>query len=165
MSLQQWKDRLRWIFRRRKADSELDAEIRAHLAIETRQRMEAGESPEQARASARKDFGNELIVKETTRGVWQRRWLEEFWRDLAYGFRVLRKNPGFATVAILSLALGIGANSAIFSVVYGVLLRPLPYPDAGRVAMIFIHFSPQNVEHGTMSVADYLDIKAQCTRG
>jgi putative ABC transport system permease protein len=161
MSLQQWKQRLSWIFRRGNAENDLDNEIRAHLAIETRERIDAGESPELARAGARKDFGNELLVKETTRRVWQWRWLEEFWRDLAYGVRVLRKNPGFATVAILSLALGIGANSAIFSIVYGVLLRPLPYPDAGRVAMIFIHFSPQNVEHGTMSVADYLDIKTQ----
>src|SRR5229473_427517 len=161
MSLQQWKDRLTWIFRRSKADSELDDEIRTHLAMETSQRMEAGESSELASAAARRDFGNELLVKETTRGVWRWRWLEEFWRDLAYGFRVLRKNLGFATVAILSLALGIGANSAIFSVVYGVLLHPLPYPDASRVAMIFIHFSPQNVDHGTMSIADYLDVKAQ----
>src|SRR5258708_37553657 len=122
MSLQQWKDRLTWIFRRDKAEAELDDEVRAHLAIETRRRMEAGESSEFARAAARKDFGNELLVKETTRGMWTWQWLEEFWRDLAYVLLVLRKNPGFAANAILALSLGIGCNTAIVSIFHSRLL-------------------------------------------
>jgi hypothetical protein len=94
MSVKTWKDRLNWILRRGLAERELDEEIRAHLAIETRQRTEAGESPEAARAAARKDLGNELLIKEATRDVWRQRWLEDLVRDLGYGFRVLRKNPG-----------------------------------------------------------------------
>ena len=82
-----------------------------------------------------------------------------FWQDLRYGFRTLLRNPGFCAVAILALALGIGATTTIFSIVYGVLLRPLPYPGDDRIAMVFNHFSPQNAEHGTLSIADYLDWK------
>jgi putative ABC transport system permease protein len=86
--------------------------------------------------------------------------LETLWHDLKFAFRMLTKNPGFTVVAVLTLALGIGANAAIFSVVYGVLLRPLPYPDADRLAIVYMRFSPQNSEHGTMCIADYLDWKA-----
>src|SRR5215470_3780450 len=102
MSLQQWKDRLTWIFRRKQAEEDLDEEIRAHLAIAEHQRLQAGETAEAARAAARRDFGNELLVKEVTRDVWTRRWLGDLFRDLGYGARVLRRNPGFAAVAILN---------------------------------------------------------------
>src|SRR5258708_16378454 len=129
MSLQQWKDRLTWIFRRDKAEAELDDEVRAHLAIETRRRMEAGESSEFARAAARKDFGNELLVKETTRGMWTWQWLEGFSRDLAYCFPVLPKNPCFPGIAILTLALGIAWYNAMVFLINSVLL-PQPYPKA-----------------------------------
>ncbi len=133
MSLQQWKDRLTWVFRRKRAESELDDEIHSHLEMETRQRIEAGEAPDLARAAARKDFGNELLVKEVTRGMWLKRWMGDLWRDLGYGVRVLRKNPGFAAVAILTLALGIGCNTAMFSIINAVLLRPLPFHDSERL--------------------------------
>ncbi len=161
MSLQQWKDRLTWIFRRDKAEAELDDEVRAHLAIETRRRMEAGESSEFARAAARKDFGNELLVKETTRGMWTWQWLEEFWRDLAYGFRVLRKNPGFAAIAILTLALGIGCNTAMFSIINSVLLRPLPFHESER--LIYMREAQPSAGYPSMALngQNYLDWKAQ----
>src|SRR5882724_12992428 len=89
-----------------------------------------------------------------------RNWLDHLVADARYGLRTMVRNPGFAIIAVLALALGIGANTAVFSVVYGVLFRPLPYPDANRVAVAYLHFQPQGVEHGTMSFADYLDWKA-----
>jgi putative ABC transport system permease protein len=85
---------------------------------------------------------------------------EELLQDLRYGVRTLARNPGFTSVAVLALAVGIGANTAMFSVVYGILLRPLPYAGADRVATVYMHFYPQNFERGTMCVADYLDWKA-----
>ncbi len=161
MSREQWKDRLTWIFRRRKAESDLDEEIRAHLAIEERRRIEDGESPAAARAAARKDFGNELLVKEALRNVWNWRWVEDLFRDLGYGARVLRKNPGFAAVAILTLALGIGCNTAMFSIINSVLLRPLPFRDSGR--LIYMLESQPSDGYAVMSLngQDYLDWKAQ----
>jgi len=89
--------------------------------------------------------------------------LEELVQDVRYAARTLRKNPGFAAVAVLALALGIGANTAMFSVVYGILLRPLPYPDAERVAVVYIHFLPWDNPRGNMSMADFMDWKSQTT--
>ena len=95
--------------------------------------------------------------REERRGFW----LESLWTDIRYALRVLRKSPGFTGVAILTLALGIGANTAMFSVIDGVLLRPLPYPDADRIAKVWMHFSPMNLPHGPLSVADYFDWRAR----
>ena len=89
-----------------------------------------------------------------------KRHLEHLVADIRFGVRTLLKAPGFTIVAILVLALGIGANTAIFSVVNGILLRPLPYPDAGRVAVVYARFSPQGLDRGMMSVADFLDWRA-----
>jgi putative ABC transport system permease protein len=85
---------------------------------------------------------------------------EELSQNVRYGVRTLAKNPGFAAMAVLALAVGIGANTAMFSVVYGILLRPLPYEDADRVATVYMRFHPQNNDRGTMCVADYLDWRA-----
>jgi predicted permease len=123
--------------RRRRDDSEIDLEIRRHLELETEDQLAAGLSQHAARAAARRAFGSEAMVKEDVRGVWRSRAIDELVNDLRYGLRLLRANPTFALVAIVTLAIGIGATTAIFSVVDAVLLRPLPYPDAGRLVMLW----------------------------
>ena len=146
-------------FRRR--DRELDQELESHLAMDIRARMERGKSRVEAEAAARREFGNVGLVKEITREMWGFASLVRFLQDLRFGLRMLGKSPTFTIVAVLTLGLGIGANAAIFSVVYGVLLRPLPYRDAGHIALVFLNFSPQNSPRGNLSLADYFDWKTQ----
>jgi len=112
--------------RRRQAGRDLDEEIRAHLAIDKQDRLERGETAEFAGQNARRTLGNELLIKEVTRDMWGWATVERIWRDFVYALRQLRRSPGFAAVAILSLALGIGANSAIFSILNALLFKSLP---------------------------------------
>ena len=124
------------LFRRRRREEELDEEVQAHLQMAVQERMEQGETAEQARTSAVREFGNVTLVKEVTRDMWGFRWLQTLRQDLRYGLRQLKRNPGFAAVAVITLALGVGANTAIFSIVNAVFLRPLPFPHADRIYIV-----------------------------
>ena len=131
-------------WRRKQQERELDAEVRTHLEMAAKELVDRGEDRGKAERAARREFGNVGLVKEVTQDVWGWRWLRDVAADARYGLRILLKNPGFTVVAILSLALGIGATTAVFSVVYGVLVNPYPYANSDRMVHLAVHDSTGN---------------------
>jgi hypothetical protein len=138
---------------RRRAAAQLDDEMRFHLERQIAENKAAGMSPEDARLAALRTFGNPALLRDQARASWNWNWLESLLRDVRYSVRTLVRTPGFAAIAILVMALGIGANVAIFTVVRSVLLKPLPYRDPDRLAMLYEAESNHSNPHPYLPVA------------
>ena len=131
--------RVRGLFRRKSKDAALDEEIRTHLRMAAQERMERGETAEQARAAALREFGNVTLIKETTRDMWGWVWLEQLMQDVHYGLRMLANNPGFTMVAVITLALGIGVNTALFSLLHDTILERLSISHPQELVQLTWH--------------------------
>jgi putative ABC transport system permease protein len=151
------------MWRRERLDQDLDEEMRSHLEMRAADNLAAGMSLKEARVEAQKRFGNTTLLKEDARTADIIGWLDEAARDFRYALRMLRRSPGFTAVAVLTLALGIGANTAIFSVVNSVLIRPLPYPDPAGLVMVWENNSLHPNPHNTVSPPNFLDWQSRST--
>ncbi|MEO8449875.1 MAG: ABC transporter permease [Gemmatimonadota bacterium] len=149
--------RVRAVFRKHSTERELDDEIRIHIDMETEKNVREGMSRLEARRRAMISFGGVEAIKEAHRDGRGSRWAEELLADVRYASRSLRRSPGLAFAAIVTLALGIGANTAIFSVVNAVILRPLPFPDSNRLMMLSEENPEKGWHHNVVAGANYLD--------
>src|SRR6266581_3677541 len=151
---------MRWkaLFRRKQLEHELDDEIRSHLAIEARQRIERGESPADAHANAVKDFGSVALVKEITRDVWGCRWLDEIWKDYSYALRVLLRHWKLTAIAMFSLSIAMALGVLTLSIANTFVLAPPAAADANRLVMIYSRAPGEDI--GQVSYPDYMYYRA-----
>ncbi len=160
-SLREWVSRLWGTFRRNPTDRQLEEELKAHLELAADDLRRRGGSTEDSSRAARVQAGGVAQAMEAMRDQRSLPWLENLARDSRHGLRVLRRSPGFTAVALLTIALGIGANTAIFSLINAVLLRPLPFADPERLVIVWEDSSFAGFPHNTPAAANYADIKAQ----
>lgn len=160
-----WIDTLRFhaesLLRRRRVDEDLDEELRFHVERMTEENVRRGMAPEEARLAARREFGGAMQIKEELRDLRGLNLVDAVSQDVRYGFRLLRKSPGFAAAAILTVALGIGATTAVFSVVYGVVLQPLPYPEPDRLVQLWSKLPRLGLDRAFVAPAVYRDWRDQ----
>jgi predicted permease len=153
-------------WQRRKRDAEVERELQSDLELEEEEQREHGVPPEEARHAALRSFGNRTLISEETRAVWRWNGLESILRDLRISVRTLFRSPGFSIIAVLVMALCIGATTSLFTVVRSVLLRPLPFRDPDRLVMIYEHFrdpsmNAQQFNYNAVAPADYYDWRTQ----
>jgi predicted permease len=153
--------KLRSLFLRKRAERELDAEMRYDLTRRTEANIAAGLSPHDAKLAALREFGSVSLAMEECRDARGTRWLDQLWQDTRLALRTLRRDPAFAAVAILTLALGIGANTAIFSIVNTVLLRPFPFPNANRLVMVFGTEAKRGATHDVATYPNFADWRTE----
>jgi len=161
MSLRRGLSKLGALFRPRKPVDDLEEEIRSHLAMEEQENLESGMPPEEAHYAALRRFGNVTLAQERSREMWGWNSVETLWQDLRYGLRTLYKNPGFTIVAIITLALGIGATTALFTVVRSVLLRPLPFKDPARLVRLYEHSSDDKFPYNMVAGGVFAEWRKQ----
>src|SRR5919106_3543690 len=154
--------RMRCLLRREAVVQDIDDELRLYLEMETAANINKGMAPAEASLAARRSFGNFDSIREKAYEVRGGGMIETLLQDVRYGARVLAKNRSFTAVAVLTLALGIGANTAIFSVVNELLLRPLPYPGAERIALVW-EVAPDGRHQNLVSPANYHGWQQQST--
>jgi predicted permease len=158
--MREWWAKFRAVFNGRRAlGDELDEELRAHLELEIEENIARGMMPEEAERAARHKFGNKTMIKENARNAWAFRTFESFLGDILYGSRMLRKAPVFAAAAIVTLALGIGANTAIFTVIRAVLLKPLEYHEPDRLIRISVDNARQNYQDVGFNLVRYQEMQ------
>lgn len=152
-----WLRRLGWLVGRRRFEAELAEEIRIHQEMAAEQARHEGRAPDEAEFAARRRVGNRAQLAEAARDVWRPPALGDLAQDLRYALRGLRRQPGYAAAAVLTLTLAIGATTALFSVLNALLLRPLPYPEAGRMVQVWEHKRTSNNRENLVSPANFLD--------
>src|SRR6266699_2039091 len=151
--------RLRMLIHRQQFDADLEEEMRLHLELRQQEQLESGVTPQDTQAAARRRFGNTTYLKEESHLAWGWEWFEHLAADVRYGLRMLRKSPGFSAVAILTIALGIGATTAIFSVVDATLLHPLPYPQPEQLVSIQDNFPGVGAQDVGLSEPEWQDLQ------
>jgi putative ABC transport system permease protein len=162
MRLRREFSKLGALVRRRRPADDLEAEIRTHIEMEERENLESGMPPDEAHYAALRRFGNVPLAQERSREMWGWSWVETLWQDLRFGVRTLAKNRGFTAVAVLTLALGIGANTAIFSVVNAVLLKSAPFPFHDPERLVWLASGDLQDGFGdNVSLADFLEWKSR----
>jgi len=156
---------MRW-WQIKKRDADLERELRSDLELEEEEQRESGLSPKEARYAALRAFGNPTLIRERTRSVWSWSMLENLLQDLRIGVRALIRSPGFSIIAVLVMALCIGATTSLFTVVRSVLLRPLPFRDPARLVMLFEHLrdsrsNREGFNYNPVAPGEYFDWRAQ----